>query len=356
MNKQTTTYKDHSLAYDMIAYDTIIEGNDILEPCIDEAFDQAQLLRILDDWVSMVLSTDEPAFRIKETKRGQRVIGTNLALGLRSLMTVYAFKSHSAWLWKNHRFSPNLTLFFEALEKHPIYEWFEADKDHNILNDLIAYIRTHAKSETYKQNLQTSLNKAVRNQRSMNRYIKVLLDQFHKLMVVRVDFTYKAECKDLITLETAQRHMAKLLRSRRSNKLFEHCVGYAWSLEYGERKGGYHFHCFFFFKGDKVQNHTFYGDQVGQCWMDVTSGFGNFFNCNRSRIKYKRNGIGKVHYADEQKCANLIYAAGYLTKRQFFIVINPPETDNRKVRTFQHGELKQDGRKRGPSRKLFVSN
>lgn len=356
MSKQAAICKDHSLAYDMIAHDTIIEGNDILEPCIGEAFDQAQLLRILDDWVCKVLSTDEPAFRIKETKHGHRVIGTNLAGGLRNLMRVHASQSHSAWLWKNHRFSPNLTLLFEALDKHPVYEWFVPDKDHNILNGLIAYIRTHAKSETYKQNLQTSVNKAVRNQRSMSLYIKVLLAQFHKLMVVRVDFTYKAECKDQITLETAQRHMAKLLRSRRTNKLFEHCVGYAWSLEYGERKGGYHFHCFFFFNGDKVKDHIFYGEQIGQCWIDATSGFGNFFNCNRSKIKYKRNGIGIVHYANERKCSNLIYAAGYLTKRQFFIVINPPETDDRKIRTFQHGELKKEGRKRGPLRKLLISN
>lgn len=349
--------KERAIAYGMIADDTLVEDGETGGIQIDETYSYARHMSVLDHWVGEVLSQEGPAVKWKRTKNGMLSFTHNRSIMHVPLLREVAFLRHTNpdWPSKNNRVSPNLILLFDALEKYPLNTANTQQEDFEALNSLVEHMRVQSQLPEHRENVRMGWNKAVRNQRSLSRYIGALLAEYRRLLVVRIDLTYKAEYKHLIGLEDAQGHLAELLHRRYNREEFTFCVGYAWGLEYGEKKGGYHFHCFFFFQGDKVRDDVFYANRIGQYWLDATSSLGHFHNCNQSKIKYKRNGIGMVHVDDALKRDYLLYASGYLTKRQGYLSLNPPGVDYRKVRTFQHGQLKKKKKveTRGRPRKDF---
>ncbi|WP_415887580.1 inovirus-type Gp2 protein [Neptuniibacter sp. QD37_6] len=99
-----------------------------------------------------------------------------------------------------------------------------------------------------------------KNYRSMLSYIDKLFKKRSRLLVVRVDLSYKAEIADICRrasftmadhvseFEQVKADLERLLRNRRHNKIFRGLLGYIWKLEHGVLRG-YHYHVVFFFDG-----------------------------------------------------------------------------------------------------------
>lgn len=155
-----------------------------------------------------------------------------------------------------------------------------------------------------------------------NAFIHQLQQQgYRQLMLVRVDLAWRAEWQDIISVFDMQAAKAKLWNNRRSKySIFEHCLGWIWGMEWTE-DCGYHLHCLFVFNGREVQQDIWYGDQIGDYWVNtITHGKGCYYNCNRDKDSYRHSGIGKVHANDTDKLVNLQqYVIPYLAKEDLLI-------------------------------------
>lgn len=171
----------------------------------------------------------------------------------------------------------------------------------------------------------------LRNQRSIYGFIDKQFEQHAKLLPVRVDLGYKSNetvtnmveyplnyhlPHDYLTKEDILNNWEILLNKLRWNhrSLLKELVGYIWKIEYGEDKG-IHYHLMLFFNGNRVQKDYYYADELGKLWLDITGGFGTYFNCSADKDnRYgDRNCLQVTHRNDDRN--NLYNAASYLTKQ-----------------------------------------
>lgn len=140
-----------------------------------------------------------------------------------------------------------------------------------------------------------------------NSLIFSLLHTFKQLMVVRVDFSMREEFQLQTSIFDMQGFRTKFKNNSRCKpSIFRYCLGWVWALEWTP-ECGYHMHCLFVFNGREVQQDIWYGDQIGDYWVNViTDGKGCYHNCNRNKDSYHRLGIGKVRVNDQEKLMNLL--------------------------------------------------
>jgi hypothetical protein len=266
-------------------------------------------------------------------------------------------------------FAPDLQLFFDCYRNHSIRYCqlqrkgevgADGTTDAETFNNFITVLRTEGDRIGVRRKLADWRRNADENHTRLRKYINALFEVRARLVVVRIDFFYKKGClseaeilkaneklqklagrdvqqylngEDVTERETLARidvaeaiaDRAHLFRNMRSKpSLFEHLVGFVWSMEWS-RAGGYHFHCAFLFDGARVQKHEHLGDEIGKYWESVvTEGRGLYHNCNREKASYGDAwGIGVVDYYDVAKRERLMRALAYLAKRDQFVYVKP---------------------------------
>jgi len=187
-----------------------------------------------------------------------------------------------------------------------------------------------------------------RRENSTLKYIDGLQAKFSKLNVIRVDFGYKKDPNNEITLEEATNDLERMLNNRRSKStIFKDNVGYVCKKEYTEDKG-VHVHAYFFYDGQKVQKSSFKADQIGKYWKEeITKDRGSYHNCHRN--DYPHNAIGMLEHNDTDKRKKLDKAISYLYKDEQSI--NPIKT-NKKSRAFCRGIIPKRKKSTGRPRKI----
>lgn len=92
-------------------------------------------------------------------------------------------------------------------------------------------------------------------------------------------------------------------------------LAYILKIEYGISKG-YHAHILLLLNGHKHQQDVSIAQKLGKSWSeDITQGRGIYWNCNANRSRYKKDAIGMINRADEQKRDHLkAYVLTYLVK------------------------------------------
>jgi len=297
-------------------------------------------LSVLESFVARVLNCDEAGFRRVDTSYldGRPLIkfmDTSLSCYFKMLNSfISTIYDHDTY----YIFSEHATLFLEVcneLDLHmkrffkptiPYYSTqnFEAD----IFNEIISLIRKTSKSPTFKRKYQNSLTNAKRMKSSIDGYVKGLFSVCSRLLVLRIDLTYRSTKDDAgqfiapeVSLEQAHADLRRLLRNMRHQpKIFQHMLGYVWRLEFGATKQ-YHYHWIFFYDNSQVCQQVHLGNCIGEYWVNViTDKRGDYFNCNAKRESYKFRGIGKIHaespqYAERRNnLSNIVIP--YLLKRE----------------------------------------
>lgn len=166
-----------------------------------------------------------------------------------------------------------------------------------------------------------------RNHASLAQLINDLYDNVcSKLLVIRVDFIYRPEYQDQVTLQVVQEHRNRLLDNRRRNQsMFADLLGYAWSLEYGsydpqfkERGGsGFHHHFLFLFNGHTRAFDMKIGLSIANYFDTViTHGMSHSHVSNLDKSKFEQDGtlgIGAISHDQIALRNNLLnHVAGYL--------------------------------------------
>ena len=179
------------------------------------------------------------------------------------------------------------------------------------------------------------------NYHTLLRLIDSLFQAHSKVMVVRVDLSYR---KDIIG-EISPQHIkqqvsAMLTNNSRHNVLFEHLITYAWCLEYGTERQ-WHAHLFLFFNGQKVCHDIHYSLEVCKYWVEVmTQRTGTGFSCNAKQDNYLINSLGMINRNDADKIQALKEASKYICKQDLNIEQGQwRDQRGRKIRTMFIGRL-----------------
>ena len=207
------------------------------------------------------------------------------------------------------------------------------------LNRWVDDYRHDVCQSAFKEALRAYQRPALENYRSLADYINGLFERHARLLVLRVDLSYteaqyRRDGRDYAEVRT---HREALLRYLRRDPLFGPVlVGYAWKLEYGIDKRGFHYHLLVFLDGAKVREDICLARTLGEHWVQViTEGAGQYFNCNAQKLRYQHVCTGMIQHDDAKGIQGLEYAAKYLTKPDPFLsALLPPH-----ARSFGKGDL-----------------
>ncbi|WP_353161581.1 YagK/YfjJ domain-containing protein [Acinetobacter guillouiae] len=188
-----------------------------------------------------------------------------------------------------------------------------------LLNDFIYVIYLLSDTPRFKAALYARSERSKRQYKRARKLVQALRDTFSKLLVIRIDFCWKAPIEDDSIFNEMKSHFAQLLKSFHHSKDLPNIVGYLWKLEFGEKKG-YHYHCIFFMDGNKFQSDTHYAEMIGQRWTEITLDKGYYFNCHRDKIKYRHLAIGMARHGDQTFFDNLDQVLVYICKQDQFLI------------------------------------
>ena len=280
----------------------------------------------IEEFVESVITTEDLAFCLKTDRGGIVKLHKNrLAKYFSSFNGIYEGLS------KDYHYSAKVKLFIQCyLEFGYSSLWFEDPKkgtpskgklNWEIFNEFVSLIRTKTSDKNFKNSEKRQKNKVEQRLKNASFYVDRLFRNRNKLLVLRIDFSYRKDVLHETTPELAKKDLKKFLNNKRCNRsLFEHYDGYIWKFEYGPDKG-YHFHMILFFNGDKIQSDSHWAMKIGEYWKNViTRGRGIYFNCNAYKHKYTHLGIGKIPRNNEQLVGNLkSYVIGYLAKTEQYL-------------------------------------
>lgn len=365
-------------------------GHRTLEDRVWRTGDFGFLSKRLIKFMEFVLYTKEVPFRI-EWVRGRRKVkeASHLAAYYRCfhhLMDLY---------WKEQSYSPDLDLFFECYRSHPKigYCAFQSPKwrledgvcEADVFNEFVTYLREQALVQNTKKRM-SDWKAVIKDEKKSIRRTVEKLRQFSKILAVRVDLNHRvtADSEAAMRTRTAweqgdaaawsakediERERAKYpenraridaeiaLRARErffanqsgaGKQLFEHMVGYIIKMERSD-DGPYHFHCLFFFDGQKVQSIKYWVMKITEYWKYVTEGNGYVYDCHanpkRKDFEERRRWVvGKIQCRDVVKLRALAaYASWYFAKDEQRVRMKPKS----KSRMLTMGMVKKQIRRGG---------
>lgn len=308
---------------DTNTFETIIDG----KPTTVIGKDYGNQLVTIEKFTEECIASDDPPFTFEKNKFGKMIVKT-LPLGnYYPLMKVFLEELSS-----DRKYSALVELFirsYQDLELEleysnfrmaPSYPSFRPGKKMlDLFIELVNLIRKEGRKSEFNRMIDARAYNSSRNYESAVEYSDGLFAHYARLEVIRIDFGYKQEHAQLITAEAVKADLEHFLNNRRGNKrLFAAWVGYIYKIEAGAEKGC-HIHLILFFDGSKVHKDSYLANEIGKYWQEITDGRGIFYNCNASKNKYKRLGIGTINHTDVEKRANLLYAIKYLTKKEQYL-------------------------------------
>lgn len=293
---------------------------------VEQGFPEFGLICVLKDisqFVRGIIKSADLAFEVnKAGSVVKRRLGTQLLKFIKVDVSEIEFREELC------RFEPYIDLAMRHIFKSELYRMppvhlrglrgGDAERFVNAFNKCVEGIRSEAGSKEFQARLNRYQRSGNKNKKELDRYVDALFDRYSRLLVLRVDLSYRKEYSD-ISLERAVSDRVRLFENARANRLFAEMVGFIWKLEHGQDKG-FHFHVMFFYDGSKVRQDWSIVQQIGRYWSEVvTKGKGMYFNCNVDKWRYKRCGIGMIAHDDCQLRGGLRDAVTYLTKADLYM-------------------------------------
>lgn len=314
-------YESLDLFESDIKFDKIIHGTDGTHHAM------ITKLSAIERFTDSAISTELPAFEFNTNNKG------NLVKKRYPLSRYYTeFNDLNGYLSDEYTYSAKVNLFLDCYNQLDLDKTFLAwhhncdthlfRREYEQFNSLIDRIRSASNEESFIRKLKSQKDKVNRRLKVAHRHIDNLIGKRCKLLVLRVDFSYRKDLVGQITLDEAKRDLEHFLSNRRSKpSLFENMDGYIWKLEYGPDKG-YHYHLVLFFNGSKHQSDYYLAREIGEYWKHcITKGRGIYFNCNAKKSDYWHIGIGMIRRDDDTMISNLKHRViGYLVKSDQYLM------------------------------------
>ncbi len=170
-----------------------------------------------------------------------------------------------------------------------------------IAEQMMGRLVVEVQQEEFKQQLKAYQRASRDNAKHYRQYLQTLLEQYRRLLIVRVDLGYQQgnpSAHDYTAFcETFDRFKRRFLLSTEIHGR----VGYLWKMEYGLTKG-FHVHLLLAYDGDVRLGYYFIANQVGKLWRNVVEEGGVFYNCNtvQHTRHYPVRCVGLVEHKDDK--------------------------------------------------------
>lgn len=288
----------------------------------------------IESLVQAIEKTDAPAFRITQSRSGyERLEETKLSRYFTHIkQMVDLFDDRVEYSYSEH-----LQAFREAcqdvgLERRldgPICpnELGTAYLDHHhSMNVLTARIRQLTRELRYRRKSGDRSVEARKQEKEITGYTDALMSLYSRTTIVRVNLYYRSEAQARLRVEHVFDDLQQLVTAHKRNPIFEHLIGYIYSVEQGDRNDGqgYHIHAAYFFNGNIVCRDVCKATRIGKLWEEITRRQGYAHSCNHDKEQYgDKLGIGQIHREDQSKRPNTHEAMRYLVKDDQHLRLKP---------------------------------
>lgn len=215
---------------------------------------------------------------------------------------------------------------------------------HHSMNVLVARIRELTLESWYLRRKWDRLESAKQQEREIVGYTDAVMSLYSRTTIIRVNLYYHNEAHAKLRVEHVFDDLDALIVKHSRHSTFEHLIGYAYSVEQGDRScgRGYHIHAAYFFNGNLICGDVWKATEIGELWGDITHGRGYFHSCNHEKDLYQEElGIGCIHRDDEAMRAHLHKTMRYLVKGRQYLRLKP-----NRARRIRKGQLRSCLRER----------
>lgn len=286
---------------------------------------QSDIALQIESLVQAIERSDTPAYRITHKRSGyEQVEETRLSRYFTHVQQMYNLFDDRV----PYDYSEHLQAFREAcddigLQRSPngpvcmsetgTY-WLSHEQSMNVLTERI---RELTRQQRYRRRPGDRRELAKQQAREIEAYTDAVMSLYSRTTVIRLDLYYRPEAKARQRVEQVFDHLDDLIYEHSRNPIFEHLIGYTYSVEQGDRNGerGYHIHAAYFFNGNQVCRDVWKAIEISELWEEVTRGHGYAHSCNHEKEGYGyRRGIGHIQRDDQSIRPHTHYAMKYLVK------------------------------------------
>lgn len=237
---------------------------------------QSDIALQIESLVQAIEHSDTPAFRITHQRSGyERVEETRLSRYFTHIQQMYDLFDDRV----PYDYSEHLQAFREAchdigLERSPDGPICLNDRGrywlsyHQSMNVLTERIRELISQQWYRRRAGDRRELAKQQEREITGYTDAVMSRYSRTTVVRVNLYYRAEARGRLRVEQVFDGLDTLIAKHSRHPIFEHLIGYTYSVEQGDRNDahGYHIHAAYFFNGNIVCCDAWKAIGIGKLW------------------------------------------------------------------------------------------
>lgn len=220
--------------------------------------------------------------------------------------------------------------------------WLSHEQSMNVLTERI---RELIRQRWYQRKAGDRAYEARKQAKEITAYSDAVMSLYSRTTVIRLDLYYRPEAQARQRVEQVFDHLDDLIYEHSRNPIFEHLIGYTYSVEQGDRnhRRGYHIHAAYFFNGNIVCRDVCKATRIGKLWEEITRRQGYAHSCNHDKERYGDEcGIGQIQREDQSKRPHVHKAMRYLVKGDQYLRLKPAGA--RCLRKGALGRVRQQGR------------
>ncbi|MDI3667742.1 inovirus-type Gp2 protein [Pseudomonas aeruginosa] len=312
---------------------------------------QSDMALKIEALVQAIEHSDTPAFRITHKRSGyERVEQTRLSRHFTNVQQMYNLFDDRV----PYDYSEHLLAFRDAcddigLQRSPNGPVCMSEtgsywlSHHQSMNVLTERIRELTRQQRYRRRPGDRRELAKQQAREIIAYTDAVMSRYSRTTIIRLNLYYRSEAQARLRVEQVFAHLDDLIYEHSRNPIFEHLIGYIYSVEQGDRDDGrgYHIHAAYFFNGNQVSRDVRKAIEISELWKEVTRGQGNAHSCNHDKEGYgDRCGIGHIQRDDQSIRPHTHYAMKYLVKDDQHLRLKPAG-----ARCLRKGTLRRFGRR-----------
>jgi hypothetical protein len=360
---------DFSKIYEYIDWTTNTEGAEIdgkETTCLRTQFGLLRTILIAMEAMAREIEFDKHSvgFDIKTDARGRPIVTPKA-----KTETLKYFHSLKPFLMnyassERRVYSPHVQAVIEASDAVdvPPYAFrfgepgardLSTGKTHaEIFNEVVAKVSEIVASSAFKERMRVRKRNAARNEAKGLAIEQKVFENKSRQLVLMLHFGFQEKYRPQITFEEIQQYRKKFFNNCRTNKLLRGIVDYLWKMEEGN-ESGLHLHVLIFYTAESCRD-VYIAQMIGEYWMKVTHGMGQYWNSNANKAFHEKYGhgigTGVINWDEDDKREALRENIRYMTKSDQFLKIK--YGDAHLFGTSQVEEKKKPGRPRVVKPKL----
>ncbi len=295
---------------------------------------QSDIALKIESLVQAIERSDTPAFRITHKRSGyEQVEQTRLSRYFTNVQQMYNLFDDRV----PYDYSEHLLAFREAWEDIGLQRspngpvcmsetgtyWLSHEQSMNVLTERI---RELTRQRWYQRKAGDRAYEARKQSKEITAYSDAVMSLYSRTTVIRLDLYYRPEAKARQRVEQVFDHLDDLIDQHSRHRIFEHLIGYTYSVEQGDCKEGrgYHIHAAYYFNGNQVCRDVWKAIEISELWEEVTRGQGYAHSCNHDKEGYGDEcGIGLIQRDDQSIRPHTHYAMKYLVKDDQHLRLKP---------------------------------